>query len=80
MEFVKSTGVLRRASQYGSITLPDSGDDRLTVKLWEKRSISERPLLRIQLVGRGIISIPLAVEEFHRGRPQLEPHFVSLLK
>lgn len=69
-----------------STSLLDSSDDnsmqdkqKLMVKVWEKRFISEKPLLRIQLVGSTLNSVPLTVEEFHRGMHKSEIEFVILL-
>lgn len=57
------------SSQYGA-----SNSDELTIKLWEKRSIFGRPLLRIQ-VSDNPESEPLTVEEFHHGiiKPEDNP-------
>jgi hypothetical protein len=56
------------ASQYGSISNLEAAAERLTVKIWERRHVLVGPLLRIQLVGRGFESRPLAVGQVRNGR------------
>jgi hypothetical protein len=71
---VKSAGhsiVSDRSTQYGSIARLESAADRLTVRLWEQRSILERPLLRIQLIGNGFESKSLAVGQVHNGTERI---------